>query len=195
MPIVGGLDIHRRQITFDYLDLRTGEETRGVICPATREEFRSFLARLGRKKAAFALEGTTGWRFVVEELRVAGMDAHLAEPAETRFRRGPKRRAKTDRADARLLRDLLLTNRLPESWIPPTHLADLRTTVRLHKALTDEKTAWVRRMQAQLFHHGLPLPPDLSTLAGREYLARAQLPAASRELVDIGCRMVDRPRG
>jgi hypothetical protein len=24
MPIVGGLDIHRRQITFDYLDTLTG---------------------------------------------------------------------------------------------------------------------------------------------------------------------------
>jgi len=29
MPIVGGLDIHRAQITFDYVDLRTGEETWG----------------------------------------------------------------------------------------------------------------------------------------------------------------------
>jgi len=25
MPIVGGLDIHRKQLTFDYLDTVTGE--------------------------------------------------------------------------------------------------------------------------------------------------------------------------
>ena len=25
MPIVGGLDIHRKQITFDYLDTETGQ--------------------------------------------------------------------------------------------------------------------------------------------------------------------------
>ena len=43
MPIVGGLDIHTAQITFDYLDLRSGEEKRGTIRPATREEFRSWL--------------------------------------------------------------------------------------------------------------------------------------------------------
>ena len=43
MPIVGGLDIHRAQITFDYLDVRTGEVSRGTIRPATREEFRSWL--------------------------------------------------------------------------------------------------------------------------------------------------------
>ena len=100
MRIVGGLDVHRAQITYDYLDLRTGEEVRGQIRPATRAEVRAFLATFGRKTAAFALEGTTGWRFIVEELRRAGMEAHLAEPAETRARRGPKRRAKTDRADS-----------------------------------------------------------------------------------------------
>ncbi len=191
MPIVGGLDIHRAQITFDYVDLRSGEETRGVIRPATREEFRRWLGQFGRKQAAFAMEGTTGWRFVVEELEAAKMEAHLAEPAETRARRGPKRRAKTDRADARLLRDLVLTDNLPESWIPPTHLADLRTTVRLRKALVDSRSGWNRRIQAQLFHHGLPTAPHLQTLAGRDYVLSVDLPPASRQVVEVGCRMLE----
>jgi hypothetical protein len=29
MPIVGGLDIHRKQITFDYLDTVSGQVCRG----------------------------------------------------------------------------------------------------------------------------------------------------------------------
>jgi hypothetical protein len=33
MPIVGGLDIHRKQLTFDYLDTVTGEVKRGQIAP------------------------------------------------------------------------------------------------------------------------------------------------------------------
>ncbi len=36
MGIVGGLDIHRRQITFDYLDERSGETRHGRIAPADR---------------------------------------------------------------------------------------------------------------------------------------------------------------
>jgi hypothetical protein len=40
-------------------------------------------------------------RFVVEELAAAGVEAHLGEPADTAAARGPKRRAKTDRLDAR----------------------------------------------------------------------------------------------
>src|SRR6266540_6506008 len=115
MAIVGGLDIHRRQITFDPLDTISGETRRGQISPATRLELHAWLGRFAGQPAAFALEATTGWRYVVEELRRAGIDAHLAEPADTSALRGPKRRAKTDRADARHLRELPRCGTLPES--------------------------------------------------------------------------------
>ena len=69
MPIVGGLDIHREQITFDYLDTVTGQVCRGQIAPADREHLRAWLARFaGRDDVAFALEGCAGWRYVAEEL-------------------------------------------------------------------------------------------------------------------------------
>ena len=41
MAIVGGLDIHRRQITYDYLDTDSGETRRGQLSPATRLELRA----------------------------------------------------------------------------------------------------------------------------------------------------------
>jgi transposase len=60
MPIVGGLDIHRKQLTFDYLDTGTGEVKRGQIAPADRAHLRAWLARFaGRDDVAFALEGCT----------------------------------------------------------------------------------------------------------------------------------------
>jgi hypothetical protein len=97
MPIVGGLDIHRKQITFDYLDTMTGEVQRGQVRPADRLHVRGWLARFaGREDVAFALEGCAGWRYVAEELAAAGIAAHLAEPAGTAARRGRKRHAKTD---------------------------------------------------------------------------------------------------
>jgi hypothetical protein len=69
MPIVGGLDIHRKQLTFDYLDTVTGEVSRGQIVPADRAHLRAWLGRFaGRGDVAFALEGCTGWRYVDEEL-------------------------------------------------------------------------------------------------------------------------------
>src|SRR5487761_575104 len=84
MSIVGAFDVHRRQLTFDYLDTMTGELTRGRVAPADREHLREWLARFaGQPDVAFALEGCTGWRYVVEELLAAGIEPHLAEPADT----------------------------------------------------------------------------------------------------------------
>lgn len=95
---------------------------------------------------------------MAEELTRTGFAAHVAEPAETAHPRGPKRRAKTDRADARHARQLLEQGRLPCSWIPPGHIGDLRVLVRLRKTLADERTCWPQRIHALLLHHGLPRP-------------------------------------
>jgi hypothetical protein len=94
MTIVVGLDMHREQITLDALDTETGEVRSGRVRPADRESFRRFLRRFEGEPVGAALEATTGWRFIVEELQAADATAHLAEPAETRSLRGRKRRAK-----------------------------------------------------------------------------------------------------
>ena len=119
MSIVMGVDQHRAQITAEWIDLATGEIGRTRVLPADRAGVRRFLGRFAGEQLEVALEATTGWRFVAEELERVGAGVHLAEPAETAARRGNKKRAKTDWADARHLRELLLIGRLPESWIPP----------------------------------------------------------------------------
>lgn len=137
-----------------------------------------------------ALEATTGWRFIVEELVAAGMTAHLAEPAETANLRGRKARAKTDRADARHLRELLQQGRLPEAWAPPAEILELRQRVRLRKTLVDERTAWQQRIHALLFHHGLRRPPALLTRDGRASLARLGLAASARQTLEVALAMI-----
>jgi transposase len=191
MEIIGGLDVHRKQLTFDYVETETGEVKTGQIRPATRENLRSWLSRFEGKQAAFALEATTGWRFVVEELQRAGCEPHLAEPADTRAMRGKKKRAKTDRLDARHLRDLLHQGRLPESWIPPAHIQDLRLLVRMRKNLVDERTAFLQRIHAQLFHHGHPQERNLLSKDRRERLEEMELPGAARKSVELSLRMID----
>ncbi len=157
MPIVGGLDIHRKQITFDYLDAATGEVRRGQISPADRAHLRAWLARFaGRADVAFALEACTGWRYIAEELAAAGVAVHLAEPADTASLRGRKRHAKTDKTDSRHLRQLLAEGRLPECWIPPGHILECRALLELYHDLRAEHTAWEQRIHAVLFHHGVP---------------------------------------
>jgi transposase len=196
MPsIVGGMDIHRKQITFDYLNMVTGEVRCGRVVPADRGHLRAWLARFDDPgEVAFAVEACTGWRYVIEELRRAGMEAHLAEPADTAAARGRKKRAKTDRADARLLRELLVQGRLPECWIPPQHILDCRALLECYHDLRAGHTAWVQRIHAVLFHHGVPAFGDLSQAGAAEQLrelARDHLPAAGQVQIATGLRMLE----
>jgi transposase len=186
-----GLDQHRAQITADWLDTETGEVRRGRVAPADRAGVRGFLERFRGQELEVALEATTGWRFVVEELRRIGAGVHLAEPAETAGLRGPKKRAKGDRADARHLRELLMVKRLPESWIPPEHILDLRARVRLRHTLSEQRGEWQQRIQATLYHHGCPQRRSLMSGDGRTWLAAQPLPESAREQVTVALAMID----
>ena len=95
MGMVGGLDLHRRQITFDVVELESGEEWRGRVWQPDRDRFRRWLRddvtrRANGGSVMLAVEGCTGWRYVVEEIEAAGFEAHLAEPADTQAARGPQ---------------------------------------------------------------------------------------------------------
>jgi transposase len=99
-----GMDQHRAQISAEWIDTVTGEISRARIAPADRAGVRTFLTLFKDEGLEVALEATTGWRFVVEELQRAGAEVHLAESAEASALKGRKQRAKTDWADARHLR-------------------------------------------------------------------------------------------
>ncbi len=155
MSIVMGLDQHRAQITAEWLDTDTGEVSRSRIVQADRSGVRRFLARLGGRELEVALEATTGWRFVVEELRRVGAgcisrsggDERVAGEQAAREERSGGLEASAGAVDGR---------RLPECWIAPDHLLDLRARVRLSHTLVDERGEWQQRMQAVLYHHGFP---------------------------------------
>ncbi len=191
MAIVAGFDVHRNQITFDALEASTGEVTRGRI-DATPAAVRSWVGRFPGQQVEVAVEACTGWLFVCEALSAAGATPHLAEPAETSARRGKKRRAKTDREDARWLRQLLAEGRLPETWIPPAHVREWRTRTRLRKTLVDERTEWLQRIHATLFHHGVAQVPErLLSSRGRAFLAQLELPAAACERIDVALAVIE----
>lgn len=191
MTIVMGLDQHRGQITAEWIDTATGEIERARVAPAHREPVARFLQRFRDADLDVALEATTGWRFVVEEIRAVGGRAHLAEPAQTSDLRGSKKRAKSDRADARHQRELLMAARLPESWIPPDHILDLRARVRLRHTLCDQRGEWQQRIQAVLYHHGLAQRRDLLTRENRAWVEQAALPGTAREQVTVALAIID----
>ena len=199
MSMVCGLDLHRGQITFAAMEVETGEVWRGRIWSPDRARLRRWLAdelapRAHGGPVAVAVEGCTGWRYVVEEVAAAGFEAHLAEPADTQAARGRKKRAKTDRSDARLQRELLQNGELPESWIPPTAVLEWRERTVLYKSLLDQRRVWIQRIHAELFQHGVALPEgEIRAEQTRAWLAgdTVQLSGAARQRISTGYRMLD----
>lgn len=191
MRIVGGLDIHRSQITFDHVDVDTGERRRGEV-GGTREAFGVWLDQFPETAfVAFAFEGCTGWRYVAEELLERGFEAHMAEPAEAAALKGNKKRAKTDRNDAAHLRSLLTDGRITESWIPPAHVIDVRIMGRLYQKMMADRRRWVQRIHAQLFQQGAAPIVGLSTSNGRAQLTNRELSPAGRFYVDHAHAMIE----
>ena len=99
----------------------------------------------GRSVAAVAFEATTGWRWVWRELTALGFDVCLADPGEVTALRGTSKRAKTDGSMLVGLVVLLAKELLPESWLPPAEIQELRDKTRLRKAIAEHRTRWAQR--------------------------------------------------
>lgn len=191
MRIVGGLDIHRSQVTFDHVDVDTGERQRGRII-GTREAFGHWLDQFPETAfVAFAFEGCTGWRYVAEELIDRGFEAHMAEPAEAAALKGGKKRAKTDGKDAEHLRVMLADGRITESWIPPAFVIDVRIVGRLYQKMLADRRRWLQRIHAQLFQQGVVPIVGLSTPKGRVQLTDRELSPGGRVYVDHAEAMIE----
>ena len=198
MAMVCGLDLHRRQITFDAFEVDSGVEWRGRVWQPDRDRVRRWLRsdltrRAGGGPVALAVEGCTGWRYVVEEIEAAGFEAHLAEPADTQAARGRKHRAKTDRSDARLLRDLLAAGELPASWIPPAGVLEWRERVRLYVSLVNERTCGVSGSMPSSTSTALRCPRARSghRRPGRCWPRGSGVFAGGRQRITVGHRMID----
>ena len=98
---------------------------------------------------------------------------------------GRRRTAKTDRLDARWLARLLAKEMLPESWIPPEEIQQLRDRTRLRKRLAEDRRRWGQRLHAFLLHEGWPCAKSrLLTPEGMRWAAALKLPEHARIQVD-----------
>ena len=119
---VVGMDLHRRRsvlvrMTEDGRRLGTARITNSP------QELRREIARAG-KAPRVVLEATFGWYWAADTLAVAGAEVHLAHPLGVKA--FTYRRVKNDERDAADLADLLRMGRLPEAWIAPAEVRELR---------------------------------------------------------------------
>jgi transposase len=189
--LYAAIDIHKHVFQAAVLDASSGEIVEARFS-ASREALAEWAGEWEGKLVVVAIEATCGWRWVWRELAGRGFDVRLAEPAQTRALRGKKRKAKTDRLDARWLALLLAKEMLPCSWIPPEDIQRLRDLTRLRQALRHDRTRWAQRLHAILHQEGWSCSRgQLLSSKGRRWLDGLALDRHVRALVDAHVAMID----
>jgi transposase len=170
---VVGMDLHRRRSVLVRMtgDGRKLETARISNSPA---ELRRQIARAG-KHPRVVLEATYGWYWAADTLAEAGAEVHLAHPLGVKG--FAYRRVKNDERDAADLADLLRMGRLPEAWIAPHQVRELRELTRYRHKLVRIRTSCKDQVHAILAKLGIPVTcTDIFGAWGTTWLDGLALP-------------------
>jgi len=166
-----GCDGHKQYSVF--VTVKRGEN-QGVVERVMNERsaIREYLGGLPAG-SGIALEAGGTYYWLVQEIERAGHQPHLAHPLDCRRRMGSKK--KTDVIDATELGKMLRDGTLPEVWIPPAELRDVRELLRLRMFLAHSaRTRIKNRIQGVLAQHNVrpQQVQDVFTVRGRAELER-----------------------
>jgi transposase len=89
------------------------------------------------------------------------------------------------------LAQLLRAGLLPEAWIAPPAVRQLRALLRHRAQLVRLRTLLRNRIHAVLAGHGHGRPEGCWSGPGREWLASLELPAVSREVIEDALALID----
>jgi transposase len=168
-----GMDLHRRRsvlvrMTEDGRRLETARITNSA--PELRQE----IARAGECPKV-VLEATYGWYWAADALAAAGAEVHLAHPLGVKA--FSYRRVKNDEKDAGDLADLLRMGRLPEAWIAPPEVRELRELTRYRIKLVRLRASGKDQVHAVLAKLGIPVTcSDIFGAWGSMWLDELRLP-------------------
>jgi transposase len=183
-----GIDLHRRRTVIVRMT-QAGEHLETVRIDNDPLTLGLEIAKAGEAPEV-VLEATYGWYWAVDVLQDAGATVHLAHPLGVKG--FAYRRVKNDVRDATDLADLLRMGRLPEAWIAPPAVRELREAVRHRSKLVALRSGLKAQVHAVLAKQGVHVPmSDLFGTAGGKLLDGLHLdPAYNARIVSLR-RLID----
>jgi transposase len=187
MSVYVGIDVHRKRSQVAVID-QVGEVLANRNVPNGVE---SVLGVIGGLPAGtpVAFEAAVGWGWLVELLEDYGFAPHLVHPL--RCTAIASARLNNDKAGAAILAQLLRADLLPEAWIAPPPVRQLRALLRHRAQLVRLRTLLRNRIHAVLADHGQDRPGGCWSGPGRAWLASLELPAVSREVIEDDLALID----
>ena len=179
MSVYVGIDVHRKRSQVAVIDqdgkVLANRNVNNGVTPIL-----SVIGGLPPGTPA-AFEAAYGWGWLVELLEDYGFEPHLVHPLQCKAIASA--RLKNDKVDAAILAQLLRADLLPEAWIAPPAVRQLRALLRHRAQLVRLRTLLQNRLHAVLADHGHDRPAGCWSGPGREWLASLDLPAVSAEVV------------
>src|SRR5437667_12068874 len=180
MSVYVGIDVHRKRSQVAVID-QAGQVVANRNVPNGVEPILKVIGGLPPGTPA-ALEAAFGTGWLVELLEDYGFDPHLVHPL--RCKAIASARLKNDKVDAAILGQLLRADLLPEAWIAPSAVRQLRAMLRHRASLVRLGTRLRNRIHAVVAGHGHDRPAGCWSGPGRAWLADLSLPPASRRVVE-----------
>ena len=171
MAYYAGLDLHRSMSVIVVKD-RDGHMVREGRVPNEAGALRAFFH--DQPSLTIALEATTNYTWMYDTLEALGHTVQLAHPLKVRAIASA--RIKTDRIDAGILCDLLRSNLLPTSYVPPEPIRALRELLRHRIRLVHNRTQVKNRLTTLLTKTNQTVPgTDPFGVKGRQLLVTLPL--------------------
>src|SRR5215469_17720675 len=187
MSVYVGIDVHRKRSQVAVIDAK-GKVLTNRNVPNGAEPILKVIGGLPPGTPA-AFEAAYGTTWLVGVLEDDGFAQHLVHPS--RCKAIASARLKNDKVDAAILAQLLRADLLPEAWIAPPGVRQLRALLRHRVQLVRLRTLLRNRIHAVLADHGHGRPAGCWSGPGREWLASLPLPAVSREVIDDALALMD----
>ena len=137
-----GIDLHRRRSVIVRMDEEG--EVLGVV-QVDNDPVEFALAVGAGPDTEVALEATYGWYWAADLLQADGAKVHLVHPLGLHW---DSRRVKNDRKDATELAQRLRRDDLPEAWVAPPAVRELRELVRYRAKLVALRTSMKAQVHA-----------------------------------------------
>ena len=187
MSVYVGIDVHRKRSQVAVIN-EGGEVLANRNVPNGTQPVLGVIGGLP-PGTPVAFEAAFGWGWLVELLEDYGFAPHLVHPL--RCKAIASARLKNDKVDAAILAQLLRADLLPEAWIAPPPVRQLRALLRHRAQLVRLRTLLRNRIHAVLADYGHDRPGGCWSGPGREWLASLELPAVSREVIEDGLMLID----
>jgi transposase len=159
-----GLDYHQESVQVCVLDEHGGVRLNRPVdndWRKIRDAVDAAAAPLNGRVCRVGVEACCGSADLAEELADhAGWDVSLGHPAYVAKLRGSP--DKSDYSDGRLVADLVRVSYLPQAWLPPAHVRELRQLVNYRRRLVDQRRAAKLQVGAVLREQRVRVPKEVA---------------------------------